>query len=69
MLADKLDKYQFGALKGTCITHALVAMVHDWLKATDDCRNKNFVHIILLDYAKAFNHIDMNMLLRKLQAL
>ena len=65
----KIDKGQFGALKGTSSTHALITMVHDWLTATDDCKKKKFVHIVLLDYAKAFDHVDANILLAKLQVL
>ena len=30
-----LDKYQYGAVKGTCTTHALIMMLHDWLHGTD----------------------------------
>jgi hypothetical protein len=69
IIQDKIDKLQFGALKGTCTTHALITMVHDWSKATDDSRNKNYVHIVLLDYAKAFDHVDPNILINKLEAL
>jgi hypothetical protein len=65
----KIDKGQFGALKGTSSTHALITMVHDWLTSTDDCKKKKFVHIVLLDYAKAFDHVDANILLAKLQVL
>jgi hypothetical protein len=54
IIKAKIDKGQFGALKGTSATHALITMVHDWLTSTDDCRKKNFVYIVLLDYAKAF---------------
>jgi hypothetical protein len=64
-----LDKCQYGAIKGTCTTHALIIMLHEWLKGTDDSRKKNFVHIVLLDYSKAFDHIDANLLLRKLENL
>ena len=61
-----LDKLQFGAVKGTCTTHALILMLHDWLKATDNSRKKNFIQIVLLDYAKAFDHINPNILMQKL---
>ena len=69
IIMSKIDKGQFGALKGTCATHALITMMHDWLRSTDDSRKKNFVHIVLLDYAKAFDHVDANILLSKLQDL
>ena len=69
ILKDKMDNLQFGALKGTCTTHALILMMHEWMKSTDDSKNKNFIHIVLLDYAKAFDHIDPNILVNKLAAL
>ena len=64
-----VDNFQFGAIKGTCTIYALIMMVHDWLKATDRSRDKNFIWIVLLDYmyVKAFDHIDTNTLLRKLE--
>jgi hypothetical protein len=64
-----VDKLQFGAIKGTCTTHALIIMLHEWLKGTDNSNNKNFVHVVLLDYAKAFDHIDPNILMKKLEAM
>ena len=67
-IKEKIDKGPFGALKGTCTTHALIIIVHDWLMSTDDSKNKNFVQVILLDYAKAFDHVD-HILLAKLRAL
>ena len=62
-----VDDFQFGAVSGTCTTHVLIMTVHDWLKATDRSRDKNFIQVVPLDYAKAFDHIDPNILLRKLE--
>ena len=69
VIRNIVDKNQFGAIKGTCTTHALILMLHEWLKDTDDSRKKNFVKVVLLDYAKAFDHIDANILIRKLEAM
>lgn len=44
-------------------------MLHEWLKGTDDWRKQNFIRVVLLDYAKAFDHIDPNILIRKLEAM
>jgi hypothetical protein len=68
IIKDKMDERQFGAIKGTCTTHALIHLIHDWLKMTDDSKDKTFVHIVMLDYAKAFDHVDPNILLQKLQS-
>ncbi len=69
IIKDMIDDYQFGAIKGSCTTYALILMIHEWLQGTDDSRLKQFVKIVLLDYSKAFNHIDPNILMRKLEAL
>jgi hypothetical protein len=69
IIKEKIDKGQFGAIKGSCTTFALIKMVNDWLSATDDSRRKNHVQIILLDYAKAFDHVNPNILLGKLADL
>ena len=42
-------------------------MIYDWLKAIDRSRDKIFIQIMLLDHAKAFNHIGSNILLIKLE--
>ena len=44
-------------------------MLHHWLKGTDNSKDKNFIQIVLLDYAKAFDHINANILMRKLEAM
>ena len=68
-IKDKIDPNQFGALKGSSTVHALVAMLHDWYKLTDDSTSGRFVRILLVDYTKAFDRIDPNILVRKLIAL
>jgi len=35
-IENKLDVYQYGALKGRSTTHALVDMLHHWSKAIDE---------------------------------
>ena len=62
-----IDNWQFGAIKGTCATHALILVINEWLKGTDESRNKFVIQIVLLDYSKAFDHMDPNVLLRKLE--
>ena len=69
IIKNKIDNGQFGALKGTSATHALITLMHDLYKETDDWRKKQYVQVILLDYAKAFDHVDPNILLHKLADL
>ena len=62
------DSNQFGAIKGSCPTFALLMIIHDWLKSMDNSKDKSFVQIILLDYAMEFDHINPS-LIEKLAAL
>ena len=48
----------------TCTTDALVEMVHQWYEDTDT--RQTCVRIFLLDYSKAFDLINHEMLMQKL---
>ena len=69
---SNVDPKQLGGLAGTSTTDALVEMTHKWYEATDT-RN-TYVHGILtyalscLIFSKAFDLINHNILLEKLQA-
>ena len=60
-IKEKIDRRQFGSLK---ITHALLSFVHHLLYETDT--SKTAVRVFLLDFSKAFDLIDHNILLYKL---
>ena len=64
-----MDPYQFRALAKCSTVHALVEMLHEWYGKTDNSRDRNYIHAVLVDYSKAFDRIDPNILLKKLQAL
>jgi hypothetical protein len=64
LIGEKIDKRQFGSLKDSSTTHALLSLLHHLLNETDV--PKNAVRIFLLDFSKAFDHIDHNILLSKL---
>ena len=66
ILEDQIDDKQFGGGIGTSTTDALVEMIHHWCEATD--RYGTYVRIVLLDFAKAFDLINHEKLLVKLQA-
>ena len=61
LIDEKIDKRQFGSLKNSSTTHALLSLLHHLLNETDV--SKNAVRIFLLDFSKAFDHIDHNILL------
>ncbi len=63
-ISAKTDPCQFEVMPGTCITDALVKMLQSWYEASDT--PGSVIQIVLLDYSKAFDHINHNALLRKL---
>ena len=62
-----MDPYQFGAISKCSTVHALIELCNDWYASTDDSREKNYVHTVLIDYSKAFDRINPNILIQKLQ--
>ena len=55
---------QYGCIPNSSTTHALVNLVHNWPQATDGTGAD--LRVIALDYRKAFDLIDHNILLTKL---
>ena len=66
-IAGKVDPLQFGALRGSSASMALVHLLHKWYEACDDLCSS--LRICLLDFSKAFDRINHNILLRKLQLM
>ena len=64
IITDKIDPKQFGCMKGTGTTDALIELMHKWFQATD--KPETFIRILLLDYTKGFDLINHNILLEKL---
>ncbi len=59
-----VDEQQFGGVAGMCMTDALVEMLHEWYKTTDD--RKTSVRVLLVDYIKAFDPMNHDILIHKL---
>ena len=62
-ILEIVDPNQFGAIPTSSCTHALVSMLHTWAQATDG--TSVAVRIIQLDYRKAFDLIDHQILVNK----
>ena len=59
-----IDPDQYGAIPKSSTMHALISMIHNWTEATD--ATGAAVMIMLLDYRKAFDLIDHNVLAKKI---
>ena len=62
-----IDPNQFGAIPKSSTAQALISMVHEWARATD--WTGAAVRVVLLDYKKAFNLIDHQILVNKILSL
>ena len=64
ILEGKIDDNQFGGRAGSSTTDALVELLHHWYEATDTYGTH--VRVIFFDFAKAFDLINHETLLAKL---
>ncbi len=62
-----IDPNQYGAIPKSSTTQALISMIHQWSKATDS--SDAAVTVILYHYRKAFDLIDHNILIKKINDL
>ena len=61
VITPQIDERQLGGLSGTGTTEE---MIHTWCQATD--KSETFVRVLLVDYSKAFDHINHEILIAKL---
>ena len=63
-IGHQIDPKQFGCLRGVSTTLCLLDMFHSWLSKLDagGCS----LRIVLLDFCKAFDRINLNVLTAKL---
>ena len=67
LMLECMDPNQFGFIPDSCTTFALISMLHHWFEATDG--TGAHVRAALLDYKKAFDLVDHNLLIAKLYSL
>ena len=64
-IIPKIDTRQFGAIKNCSTTHALVSLLHQLHAAADSGKPSR---LLLIDFSKAFDRIDINILTAKLMS-
>lgn len=62
-LSPQLDVNQFGCTHKRSTTHALLKLTNEWFQSSDD--SNNITRILFVDFSKAFDLIDHNILLEK----
>ena len=67
LMLECMDPNQSGFIPDSCTTFALISMLHHWFEATDGTGAQ--VRAALLDYKKAFDLVDHNLLIAKLYSL
>ena len=67
IVLPKIDFYQFGEVKNLSATTALIHLIHQWLAAAEI--PQTLVRSCLIDFSRAFDRINYNILLRRLQTL
>ena len=60
----QIDARQFEGVAGTCTTDVLVEMLHKWYETNDV--TGNFVRVLFVNYRKAFDLINHDILIDKL---
>ncbi len=63
-IKDKVDPNQFGGIKGSSTTLALIHLVNYIAKETD--KRNMYARVLLCDFSKAFDLVDHQLVLQKL---
>ena len=62
-IKNKIDKNQFGAMKGKSTTMAVIKLLDELYRGAD---TNMISRVLFIDFAKAFDRIDHSILIRKL---
>ena len=63
----KISNSQYGGLPGSSTLYALLNLLHNWYRAMDE--PQRVIRIIFLDFRKAFDLINHNILLRNMKEM
>ena len=63
-IGGQIDNRQYGCLKGTSTTLCLLDLIHHWLSKMDN--PGHYLRACFLDFSKAFDRIDHNIVITKL---
>jgi hypothetical protein len=66
-IRSKIDPKQFGSLKGLSASFCQIDMVNNWLCTLD--APSYYLRVCFLDFSKAFDRINHNILIRNLVLL
>ena len=64
-IEDKIDFRQYGGLKGNSITHYLIEFIN-FILSCQDSNDQTAILACMVDFSKAFNHQNHNLLITKL---
>ena len=67
-IGDRIDFRQYGGMKGNSITHYLIEFVN-FILANQDSRSPTAILACMVDFSKAFNRQNHNILITKLSDL
>ncbi|XP_015778385.1 PREDICTED: RNA-directed DNA polymerase from mobile element jockey-like [Acropora digitifera] len=66
-IKSSIDHLQFGNINNCSTTHALIHLIHHWLAEFDN--PGSIIRCCMIDFSKAFDRIDHDILLHKIQLL
>ena len=67
-IKDKIDFRQYGGQRGNSITHYLIEFIN-FILSSQDSADQTAILAVMVDFSKAFNRQNHNLLITKLSAM